>query len=705
MMKLINISKSYGKNLILNNVNITFPKTGHFVLLGENGSGKTTLLNVISKRLSYKGQIIYDDGFNIKDDLFYLYSENNFFPNLTVEENAKLLLNKEEINIFTDYLLKLEVSYIYKRLFKALSDGEKQKFGLILAFTKRAKLTLLDEPLAFIDKESKPLFREEINKLKQYSLVIESAPVLDMSADFVYRYDNKNFVLVKENKDLALSANWEARTKSKKFGFINTINLFKRKFSLTIILINVVALIFVLAITTLTRLSQITENDIFSSFYDSYSGTILYDKTNTLSSDYKRNVFQSSDIKTLPLEIKYSTLPESYPYDMSTSNNYIEISNLVESSNILIDGKILDIKENEIYISDYYYAVAYATSKNDTYELGQDDVIIPKILPETYDPNYIKLPKYDYFTDQFKIKIYKTNFEKYLPNFSLTEKEYKKQVEVFSNMVKEYFSFAFMTSHTITYFLNDYYVDFTDDLGNYFGKGFTFDDFSAAPSNTGKKPLASDEMVATAPFAYNILGLTNSLGEPISDDCFDKYYPVEFKYNGKSIVKNLKLIKDDYHVYNDEIYTSYVYISNDLVRELYDFFDLGNINSYHCSKDINIMLDKQIENSNLENYEFVWRDDYLDKLDYQDFFNKILVISLIIIAIIFVVIIALYAWFNIRNEAKFLAKFSKKGCHLALLTMYNYLVRFVLILLVIGLGIVVGIVITWPLATWFGILV
>ena len=58
MLKLINITKSYGKNLVLKDINLEFSTPGFITILGTSGSGKSTLLKVIGGLIKYdKGNV------------------------------------------------------------------------------------------------------------------------------------------------------------------------------------------------------------------------------------------------------------------------------------------------------------------------------------------------------------------------------------------------------------------------------------------------------------------------------------------------------------------------------------------------------------------------------------------------------------------------------------------------------------------------
>ena len=68
MIKLVNVSKSYGNNTVLDKINLSLEDNKIYGLIGRNGVGKTTLMKILSDQIiNYHGQI-FVDGVNIKDD-------------------------------------------------------------------------------------------------------------------------------------------------------------------------------------------------------------------------------------------------------------------------------------------------------------------------------------------------------------------------------------------------------------------------------------------------------------------------------------------------------------------------------------------------------------------------------------------------------------------------------------------------------------
>ncbi|NLC03360.1 MAG: ATP-binding cassette domain-containing protein, partial [Tissierellia bacterium] len=84
-LQLKNIKKSYGRNIVLNDINITLGN-GVYGFLGANGVGKTTLFKIISGFLTdYKGKVIYPDIDSKKETLLgFLPQTFSGYPDMTI---------------------------------------------------------------------------------------------------------------------------------------------------------------------------------------------------------------------------------------------------------------------------------------------------------------------------------------------------------------------------------------------------------------------------------------------------------------------------------------------------------------------------------------------------------------------------------------------------------------------------------------------
>lgn len=174
-----NIEKYFGKNKILDNININIEK-GEFVsLLGPSGCGKTTLLRIISGLESKNSGEIYVEDKDIskvspaKRNIGIVFQNYVLFPNLTVYENiAYGLVNKkiekEEIEKrVNDILDKIDLKHIKHKYPRQLSGGQQQRVALARAVVLSPKILLLDEPLSALDAKVREALRKEIKALQK----------------------------------------------------------------------------------------------------------------------------------------------------------------------------------------------------------------------------------------------------------------------------------------------------------------------------------------------------------------------------------------------------------------------------------------------------------------------------------------------------------------------------------------------------------
>ncbi|SEP70527.1 Cu-processing system ATP-binding protein [Hyunsoonleella jejuensis] len=174
MVEIKDLHKTFGKNNVLNGVDLNITKGGIFAILGPNGSGKTTIIK------SILGMVIPDSGTikvfdtNIKNNsdykhkIDYLPQIANFPNNLKVMELVKMIkdlrgdTDKDKTLIET---FKLE-PFLNKKL-STLSGGTKQKVNILLTFMFDSPIIVLDEPTTGLDPISLIRLKELIDVEKQ----------------------------------------------------------------------------------------------------------------------------------------------------------------------------------------------------------------------------------------------------------------------------------------------------------------------------------------------------------------------------------------------------------------------------------------------------------------------------------------------------------------------------------------------------------
>lgn len=203
MVIIENLHKKFGKNQVLDGVNLTISEGGIFAVLGPNGSGKTTLIkSVLGMVIPNKGTITVQ-GENIKKNsdyrhkIDYLPQIANFPSNLKVKELIKMIKDlrkptNEDQRLIE--LFKLE-PFLDKKLGN-LSGGTKQKVNLVLTFMFDSPLIILDEPTTGLDPISLIRLKDLIHaeKAKGKTILITShimSFVEEISDEIVFILEGK----------------------------------------------------------------------------------------------------------------------------------------------------------------------------------------------------------------------------------------------------------------------------------------------------------------------------------------------------------------------------------------------------------------------------------------------------------------------------------------------------------------------------------
>ena len=99
MIQLIDVSKTFRNNVVINNITMDFRDGELTVLIGPSGCGKTTMLKMINRLLPVSGGEILIDGQNIKAmdpvdlrrNMGYVIQQGGLFPHMTVRKNIEII--------------------------------------------------------------------------------------------------------------------------------------------------------------------------------------------------------------------------------------------------------------------------------------------------------------------------------------------------------------------------------------------------------------------------------------------------------------------------------------------------------------------------------------------------------------------------------------------------------------------------------------
>ncbi|EHP89618.1 ABC transporter ATP-binding protein [Methanotorris formicicus] len=178
VLKLIDISKSYGNKDVLKNINLEC-KNELVSLLGPSGCGKTTCLRIIAGfETPNGGKVILDekDITNLpahKRNIGMVFQNYALFPHLTVFENVAYglkvrgLRQREIGGKVKNALSLVNLEGFENYMIDELSGGMQQRVAVARALVIEPKILLLDEPLSNLDAKLRVKMRKELKKLQK----------------------------------------------------------------------------------------------------------------------------------------------------------------------------------------------------------------------------------------------------------------------------------------------------------------------------------------------------------------------------------------------------------------------------------------------------------------------------------------------------------------------------------------------------------
>lgn len=170
IIKVQNLSKSFGKNVILKDISVDIYKGDVVCVVGPSGSGKSTFLRCLNRlEESSAGQILVDD-VNICDKnvdidkhrqkMGMVFQQFNLFPNMSVLKNltiAPIKLQKKSKKEATEHALelleKVGLSDRANDYPTRLSGGQQQRIAIVRALCMKPEVMLFDEPTSALDPE------------------------------------------------------------------------------------------------------------------------------------------------------------------------------------------------------------------------------------------------------------------------------------------------------------------------------------------------------------------------------------------------------------------------------------------------------------------------------------------------------------------------------------------------------------------------
>ncbi len=207
ILEIKKLSKKYSRGAGLHNLNLDLQQGKIVALLGTSGSGKTTLMKLLAGVLTpTSGEATVCGipvGEDTKDMVAYLPDKTYLNDWMKVSEIVKYFGDfYKDFDKKKAFDMLADVGINAKSKLKTLSTGEKEKVQLVLTMARKAKLYLLDEPLAGLD----PIAREYVldmivsNYNEESSIIIAThlvAYVENIIDDFIFI--NNGDIILKGN--------------------------------------------------------------------------------------------------------------------------------------------------------------------------------------------------------------------------------------------------------------------------------------------------------------------------------------------------------------------------------------------------------------------------------------------------------------------------------------------------------------------------
>lgn len=181
LIKVENLSKSFGKNEVLKNVNMQIEKGEVIAIIGPSGCGKSTFIRTLNQlenltdgKIYLDGEDITAKGVDINDvrrRVGMVFQHFNLFPHLTIQKNLTLapvklgLMSEEEANKKAAELLeRVGLADKASAYPDSLSGGQKQRIAIARTLAMNPEVILFDEPTSALDPE---MVGEVLNLMKE----------------------------------------------------------------------------------------------------------------------------------------------------------------------------------------------------------------------------------------------------------------------------------------------------------------------------------------------------------------------------------------------------------------------------------------------------------------------------------------------------------------------------------------------------------
>lgn len=193
------LTKQYGKQKAVNNVNIHIKRGDIYGLIGRNGAGKTTILKIISGLAApSEGEFTLfgksgKDAAKVMNRVGTLIEAPGVYKDMSAAQNIKLkciAMGVRKKGVVEELLKTVGLEDTGKKPVKNFSLGMKQRLGIALALVGDTDLVVLDEPINGLDPQGIAEIRETIERLSREKGItfIISSHILEELSKIATRY-------------------------------------------------------------------------------------------------------------------------------------------------------------------------------------------------------------------------------------------------------------------------------------------------------------------------------------------------------------------------------------------------------------------------------------------------------------------------------------------------------------------------------------
>ncbi|STR66723.1 iron(III) transport system permease [Klebsiella michiganensis] len=182
-VELRNVTKRFGSNTVIDNINLTIPQGQMVTLLGPSGCGKTTILRLVAGLEKPSEGQIFIDGEDVthrsiqQRDICMVFQSYALFPHMSLGDNVgyglKMLgASRSDVKArVREALAMVDLEGFEDRYVDQISGGQQQRVALARALILKPKVLLFDEPLSNLDANLRRSMRDKIRELqKQFDI-------------------------------------------------------------------------------------------------------------------------------------------------------------------------------------------------------------------------------------------------------------------------------------------------------------------------------------------------------------------------------------------------------------------------------------------------------------------------------------------------------------------------------------------------------